>query len=150
MIPPQPQQTFHSMRSIGAIACFLLLLQARCDQPNQYIPYVPVDFDINIDLPAYIDLTVPTGHLMVSGGSQGIIIYRYTLDQFVALDRHATTDISANCQVELSEDGLILTDPCSNSQWLIIDGSVIDGDATLPLHRYATAWTPPVLRVYNP
>ena len=127
-----------------------LLCQSKCNDSDQFIPYVPVDFEINIDLPAYIDLSVPSGHIAVSGGSQGLILYRYTLDQFVALDRHATADIPAGCQVQVEEDGLILTDPCSNAQWLIIDGSVVDGDASLPLHRYATAWTPPILRVYNP
>jgi hypothetical protein len=78
---------------------------------QQYIPYVPVDFSVNVNLPAYIDLSVPSGHVLVNGGSQGIVLYRYTLDQFVALDRHATADIPSNCQVEVAEDGLMLIDP---------------------------------------
>ncbi len=127
-----------------------LLCQSKCNERDQFIPYVPVDFEINVNLPAYLDLSVPTGHIEVSGGSQGIVLYRYTLDQFVALDRHATADISAACQVQLEADGLILSDPCSDSQWLIIDGSVVEGDASFPLHQYATSWTPPILRVYNP
>lgn len=126
-----------------------LLVQARCDSIQQDIPYVPVDFEINVNLPAYINLSVPTGHMLVSGGSRGIVLYRYTLDQFVALDRHATHDIPEGCQVTVSDDGLFLEDPCSDSRWLIIDGSVIEGPATLPLHRYYTSWNPPVLRVYN-
>lgn len=126
------------------------LIQSRCNDPNQYIPYVPVDFSINVNLPNYMDLSVPSGHILVNGGSKGIILYRYTLDDFVALDRHATADIPAGCQVQVAEDGLMLIDPCGNSEWLIIDGSVVSGDATLPLHRYATQWTPPILRVYNP
>lgn len=126
-----------------------LLLQARCESIQQDIPYVPVDFEINVNLPAYQALTVPTGHMMLSGGSKGVVVYRYTLDQFVALDRHATAEISEGCQVTVSDDGLFLEDPCSDSRWLIIDGSVIDGPATIPLHRYYTSWTPPVLRVYN-
>lgn len=128
----------------------LLLLQARCNDPQQYIPYVPVDFSVNVNLPAYMDLSVPSGHVLVNGGSQGIILYRYTLDQFVALDRHATFDIPANCQVEVAEDGLLITDPCSNSEWLILDGSVVSGDAVYPLHRYATQWNDPVLSIFNP
>ncbi len=126
------------------------LTQSRCNDPEQFIPYVPVDFSVNVNLPAYINLTVPSGHVTVTGGSKGIILYRYTLDQFVALDRHATTDIPEGCQVEVSEDGLIITDPCSNSEWLIIDGSVISGDAVYPLHRYATQWNDPILTVFNP
>lgn len=142
----QFQPVRRAMWGLGA----LLLLQARCNDPQQYIPYVPVDFSVNVNLPAYMDLSVPSGHVLVSGGSQGIILYRYTLDQFVALDRHATFDIPANCQVEVAEDGLLITDPCSNSEWLILDGSVVSGDAVYPLHRYATQWNDPVLSVFNP
>ena len=127
----------------------LMLLQSKCNDAQQFIPYVPVDFSVNVNLPAYIDLSVPSGHVLVSGGSQGIILYRYTLDQFVALDRHSTFDIPANCQVEVTEDGLLISDPCSNSEWLISDGSVVSGDAIYPLHRYATQWNDPVLRVFN-
>lgn len=141
---------FRAMRSASWCAGALLLLQARCNDPQQYIPYVPVDFSVNVNLPAYMDLSVPSGHVLVSGGSQGIILYRYTLDQFVALDRHATFDIPADCQVEVAEDGLLITDPCSNSEWLILDGSVVSGDAVYPLHRYATQWNDPVLSVFNP
>jgi hypothetical protein len=126
-----------------------ICLQSRCNEQQQYIPYVPVDFSVNVNLPAYIDLSVPSGHALVSGGSQGIVLYRYTLDQFVALDRHSTADIPANCQIEVAEDGLILTDPCSDSEWLIIDGSIVSGSAIYPLHRYGTQWDPPILRVYN-
>ena len=126
-----------------------ICLQSRCNEQQQYIPYVPVDFSVNVNLPAYIDLSVPSGHALVSGGSQGIVLYRYTLDQFVALDRHSTADIPANCQIEVAEDGLILTDPCSDSELLIIDGSIVSGSAIYPLHRYGTQWDPQILRVYN-
>ena len=138
-----------SFRSAAIALGALVLLQARCNDPQQFIPYVPVDFSVNVNLPAYLDLSVPSGHVLVNGGSQGIILYRYTLDQFVALDRHSTFDIPANCQVEVAEDGLLITDPCSNSEWLIIDGSVVSGDALYPLHRYSTQWNDPVLRVFN-
>ena len=125
------------------------LIQSKCDTVQQDIPYVPVDFDINIDLPAYQPLAVPTGNVLLTGGSKGIVIYRYNNDQFVAIDRHATYDIPEGCAVEVSEDGLFLEDPCSDSQWLIIDGPVINGPATIPLHRYYTSWNSPILRVYN-
>ncbi|HBL38735.1 MAG TPA: hypothetical protein DDZ19_06620 [Flavobacteriales bacterium] len=137
-------------RGFTLVLLAALLTQSRCNDPEQFIPYVPVDFSVNLNLPAYLNITVPSGHITVTGGSKGIILYRYTLDQFVALDRHATADIAAGCQVEVSEDGLILTDPCSNSEWLIIDGSVVSGDAIYPLHRYATQWNDPILTVFNP
>ncbi|PCJ82738.1 MAG: hypothetical protein COA49_01355 [Bacteroidetes bacterium] len=128
-----------------------LLMQSTCDQNNQNIPYVPVNFDINLNLPAYNSLNYPGEHLILQGGSQGLIIYRYTLDEFVVLDRHSTFDVALNCKVSVESDGITLSDhvDCSDSKWIIIDGSVMQGPAVLPLHRYRTNWNPPILSVYN-
>ena len=127
------------------------LTQAKCDNRVQNIPYVPVNFDINLNLPAYNSLNFPGEHIYVDGGSKGIIIYRYTLDDFVVLDRHATSDIEMGCQVNVTSDGLTINDnlECSESKWLIIDGTVMQGPAILPLHRYSTSWNPPILSVFN-
>jgi hypothetical protein len=128
-----------------------LLIQSTCDQNNQNIPYVPVNFDINLNLPAYNSLNFPGEHLILQGGSQGIIVYRYTIDEFVVLDQHATFDVALNCKVTVESDGITLSDAddCSESQWLILDGSVMQGPATLSLHRYRVNWNPPILHVYN-
>ena len=127
------------------------LTQAKCDNRVQNIPYVPVNFDINLNLPAYNSLNFPGERIYVDGGSKGIIIYRYTLDDFVVLDRHATSDIEMGCQVNVTSDGLTINDnlECSESKWLIIDGTVMQGPAILPLHRYSTSWNPPILSVFN-
>lgn len=127
----------------------LLFLDARCDRGESQIPYREVDFEINLNLPAYQDLVVPTGWIYVSGGSRGIIIYRHTQETFVAMDRHATYNVDDNCRVDVLEDNITVEDPCSGSRWLIIDGSVMDGPATFPLQQYSTSWNPPILRVYN-
>ena len=134
----------------GLLLIFLLT-QARCDSNVQNIPYVPVNFDINLNLPAYNSLNFPSEHLLLDGGSKGIIVYRYTLDQFVVLDRHSTFDIALGCQVTVDSDGVMISDDsdCSVSSWLIIDGSVSQGPAQLPLHRYNTTWNPPILSIYN-
>ena len=89
--------------------------------------------------------------MLLEGGSKGLIVYRYTADQFVVLDRHSTFDVALGCQVTVDIDGLLISDhsDCSDSKWLIIDGSVNQGPAVLPLHRYRTSWNPPILSVYN-
>jgi hypothetical protein len=127
------------------------LMQSSCEQNNQNIPYVPVNFDINLNLPSYTSLNYPGEHLIVQGGSKGIIVYRYTMDEFVVLDRHSTFDVTLGCHVGVESDGITLSDEseCSDSKWIILDGSVLQGPATLPLHRYRTSWNPPILHVYN-
>lgn len=133
------------------IVCFFLFIQADCNTNTQFIPYVPVNFDINLNLPAYNSLNFPSEHLLLEGGSRGIIVYRYTMDQFVVLDRHATFDVDLGCTVTVEEDGVTISDnsSCSESSWLILDGSVLEGPATMPLHRYRTSYNHPILSVYN-
>ena len=129
----------------------MLLTQAKCDNNVQNIPYVPVNIDINLNLPAYNDLNFVSNHIYVNGGSKGLIIYRYTQDIFVILDRHSTSDIELGCIVSVDDDGLLISDhsDCSESKWLIIDGTVNQGTAILPLHRYGASWNPPVLSIFN-
>tara|TARA_B100000780_G_C21126715_1_gene457468 strand:+ start:261 stop:689 length:429 start_codon:yes stop_codon:yes gene_type:complete len=128
-----------------------LLLQSSCEQNNQNIPYVPVNFDLNLNLPSYNSLNYPGEHLILQGGSKGIVVYRYTTDEFVVLDRHSTFDVTQGCNVTVESDGITLSDDndCSNSKWIVLDGSVMQGPATLSLHRYRTNWNPPILHVYN-
>ena len=135
-------------RFLGFIALAFLPLSG-CQETPGVIPYVDVQVDINLGLPAYNILNFPGNWLYISGGSRGLIVYRYTLDEFVVLDRHATWDVGAGCQCTVSQDGYTIQDPCSGSQWYIFDGSIIQGPTTAPLERYTTTWIPPVLSIRN-
>lgn len=135
-------------RSACLLALAFLPLSGCVDTPG-VIPYVDVQVDLNLSLPAYNNLNFPNNWLYISGGSRGLIVYRYTLDEFVVLDRHATWDVGAGCQCTVSPDGYTIEDPCSGSQWYIFDGSIIQGPTTAPLERYTTTWIPPVLSIRN-
>ena len=135
-------------RSAGLLALAFLPLSGCVDTPG-VIPYVDVQVDLNLSLPAYNNPNFPNNWLYISGGSRGLIVYRYTLDEFVVLDRHATWDVGAGCQCTVSPDGYTIEDPCSGSQWYIFDGSIIQGPTTAPLERYTTTWIPPVLSIRN-
>ncbi|MDG1382110.1 MAG: hypothetical protein P8P45_07955 [Flavobacteriales bacterium] len=131
------------------ITTLLSLPMMGCRDTPGVIPYVDVQVDLNLNLPAYNNLNFPGNWLYISGGSRGLIVYRYTLDEFVVLDRHATFDVAAGCQGSLSQDGYTIEDPCSESEWYIFDGSIIQGPTTAPLERYTTTWIPPVLSIRN-
>ena len=132
------------------IAVILTLLFSGCDKNNNgIIPYVPVDVQININNPTYSGLTFVGGSAYVFGGSQGIVIYRNSQDQFSAFDRHSTYLPENNCRVDIDQSLLQLEDQCSESLYLIIDGSVINGPATIPLQRYQTSFSDPILHIYN-
>ena len=96
-------------RSVGLLALAFLPLSGCVDTPG-VIPYVDVQVDLNLSLPAYNNLNFPNNWLYISGGSRGLIVYRYTLDEFVVLDRHATWDVGAGCQCTVSPDGYTIED----------------------------------------
>ncbi len=138
------------MRAAGLLILSTLIFSfSGCRKNPDQIPYTPVEISINLNEPAFFDLGVVGGYVKIVGGSRGIIIYRTSLDEFVALDRHSTYNVDSNCQVDVEDDGVILSDECSDSQWLIIDGSVLHGPANAPLERYNTTFTNPLLRIYN-
>lgn len=120
-----------------------------CRDRQSEIPFVQVNLSLNLNEPQFFDLSVPTGYAYVIGGSQGIIIYRLNAEEFVALERHSPYEPGERCQVIVNEDGVIVEDPCSGSQWLINDGSIVNGPTPFALRQYETSYNPPFLYVFN-
>lgn len=137
------------LRFLTLLALLISISSCRKDNSDSQVPLVAVDFTINLNDPQFIDLAVPTGWVYVTGGSMGIIIYRNNDTEFSAYDRHSPYNVDDLCQVSVNEDNITINDECSDSQWIITDGQVIDGPAQAPLRRYFTTYSPPFLRVYN-
>jgi len=120
------------------------------------IPFVSFDYTINILDPAYVNLQAVGGSVFIDGGSRGIIIYRVSIEQFNAYERHCTYDTDNACgKVSFDSIGIVLVDDdCSGSgcgsKFNIIDGSVSNSPATYPLIQYTTSFDGmSMLRVYN-
>lgn len=126
------------------------LLSSCKKEERAGVPYTNVDITINVNNPAYADIQVPGGWLYLTGGSLGIIVYRKTMDEFVALDRHCTYQPENLCQVIVDDTEVTARDTtCCNAAFLIIDGSVSEGPATLGLQQYNTLFNGTSLRIYN-
>ncbi len=113
------------------------------------IPFTPVDVMLFTSDPLFIDLNFPGGSVYLNGGSRGIIVYRLDQDNFMAFDRHCTYEVSNPCGVIDVNANLLLEDYCCGSQFLITDGSVFEGPAQVPLHRYRTSFDGNTLRIFN-
>ena len=137
----------------GALVLFfgMLLAGSGCrKETSGGVPLTQVDFQINVNNPAYNDLAVPGGWLYLTGGSLGIIVYRKSMEEFVALDRHCTYQPSELCRVHVDDTEVIARDTtCCGSAFLIMDGSVTQGPASLGLQRYNTSFNGSILRIYN-
>lgn len=131
------------------VASLLCVLSWSCRRDNGQVPLVPVNMQININQPDFFNLSVVTGWVYVTGGSRGIIVYRKSQTEFIALERNSSYNPAQGCAVTVNADGIIISDPCSDSKWLITDGSVMQGPASAPLQNYNTDFQDPILYISN-
>ncbi len=126
---------------------FLTLLSfAGCKKDKDEIPNVYVDIYLD---PTLSPLNATSGYTTVAGGSNGILIFRKSQDEFMAYDRHCPYNTTEKNQVSVDASGLIAVDSKCNSKFLITDGSPNSGPAVNPLKRYQTAFDGTVLHIYN-
>lgn len=133
------------------IVTFLSITSCGKNHQNP-VPSLPIDVTIDINLPSYNGLQGVGGYTYVNGGSKGIIVYRKSLDEFVAFDRHSPADINGICPEPLypnSNNFLELIDSCNNATFSLYDGSPIS-NSEFGLRQYATQFNGSnLLRIYN-
>lgn len=116
------------------------------------VPDIPFDITIDINLPSYNALIGVGGYAYVNGGSRGLIVYRRSIEEFVAFDRHSPVDPDAICPEPLYPDPdnfLVLVDSCSNATFSLYDGSPISG-SEFGLRQYQTSYNGSnLVRIYN-
>lgn len=127
----------------------LLILPISCGKDDHPVPDYRVEFTINLDSTQYIELNGVGGWAYFSGGYKGIIIYRWSFDEFTAFDRACPYHPFDNCGLVKVEDPPLAKCDCCGSQYLLIDGSVVEGPTTYPLKQYRTYYNPPYLQVTN-
>jgi hypothetical protein len=118
---------------------------------NHPIPSIPFDITINTSLPSYNSLQGVGGWTYVTGGVQGIVVYRKSSDEFVAFDRQSPVQ-QTTCKKPLTtntDNFLQLDDSCSNAKFSLFDGSPISG-SEFGLRQYQTQWNgSSTLRIFN-
>jgi hypothetical protein len=118
---------------------------------NHPISSVPFDITINTSLPSYNSLQGVGGWAYVTGGVQGIVVYRKSTDEFVAFDRKSPI-VSSECKEPLTtnpDNFLQLDDSCTKAKFSLFDGSPISG-SEFGLRQYQTQWNgSSTLRIFN-
>ncbi len=131
-------------------------LAVACKKKNQNtsdngIPYVAVNVTIYPNDPLFFKLQTPGGWVYYNNaGVNGLIIYRKTQVDFVALERTSTyypNDAAAIAKVQ--SDNFTLKDTVSGSKWQIVDGAVTAGPAAYALKIYASSYDGNALKIYN-
>jgi len=136
------------LSTTGMLIIFSSLVS--CGDSDQVVPFVQVDIDLNLNLPIYSDLNTVGNHLNISGGSLGIVVYRLSIDEFKAFDRHCTFNVPGNCRLNVDDTNIQVEDnECCGSVFSLIDGTVQSGDAFVPLKEYQTSFFNNVLTIAN-
>ena len=142
------------MKIQNILIVLLLICFSSCKKNNKKnpIPNVSFDITINVNLPSYNALIGVGGWCYVEGGVKGIIVYRKSIDQFVAFDRRSPMDEEGTCATALTPETdsfLQLLDACSGAKFSLLDGSAISG-SEYGLRQYQTVWDGSnLLRIFN-
>jgi hypothetical protein len=98
----------------------------------------------------YFSLQSIGGWKYISGGINGIIVYRKSQQEFIALERTSSYfPDNAGAKVKVLTDNFTCRDTVSGSEWQIIDGTVTKGPAEWPLRAYGTNYDGNILRIRN-
>ena len=132
------------------VLLFFVLITQACNENNKIVPNVYVNFYLSVYDPEFTALLSPGNSIYVTGGVNGILIYRISQDEFAAYDRTCTYNVEENCKIVVDDSNNFAVDSmCCSSKYLLLDGSVTEGPATYPLKRYQTYFDGTNLHVYN-
>lgn len=135
--------------SLACFVCFLLIPFSCDDEYENPVPSVFVDFFIRIDNANNWELNSPGGSIYYQGGYKGVIIYRVSMDEFMAFDMACPYHPFEEKALVRVVDAPLATDTLCGSTFLLLDGSVITGPSQHPLRQYRTFFDYPTLQVTN-
>lgn len=120
------------------------------ETPNNPVPSVAVDIIMYPNDPLNYPIQSIGGWMYVNGGLNGLIVYRKSNEEFIAIERTSTfLPENPAARVKVMSDNFSLRDTVSESRWRIIDGVVTKGPADWPLRLYGTTYDNNTLRIRN-
>jgi len=118
---------------------------------NNPVPNIPVSYVTYPGDPSNFKLQPIGGWIYVDNiGINGIIIYRKSQEEFVAIERTSSyLPDNKGAKVKVLNDNFTLRDTVSGSQWRIFDATVTQGPASWALRTYGTSYNGNSLVVKN-
>jgi nitrite reductase/ring-hydroxylating ferredoxin subunit len=137
-------------KKAGLFFIITLLLAGCKKKSDNNIPQTPVNVYIYTTEPTFANLNAIGGWIYVNAGYKGIIVYRKSQEDFIALERACTFDPQSTCGgIIVTSDNITARDSCCGSKFLIYDGSITQGPATSPLSQYRTSYDGTTLHIFN-
>jgi hypothetical protein len=144
------------------ISILTLALLFSCNkESNDRLPLPPINLQINPNSTIYQGINFAGGwtYLTENDGalppSRGIIVYRLTEDQFLAFERTPPFKPDSCCNADktvctaLIVDYPYVLDTCTNSKYLILDGSPVSGPSHISLGMYVAEYNGSLLYIHN-
>ena len=143
------RKTFYT--SVLLLSTLFVIFFYSCKKDkNNGVPIVSVDIYLYTTNPSFINLNAVGGWVYINGGVRGILVYRKSISEFMAYDRNCTYNSNDVCAtVYVDATNIIATDTCCNSKFSIVDGTVLQAPAGVPLKSYNTTFDGSVLHIYN-
>jgi nitrite reductase/ring-hydroxylating ferredoxin subunit len=140
--------------SSGKIFTLILtvVLFSTCskEDPPPEIPNVYVNFSLDPNGTQYLNLNVVNGWETVTGGYNGILIFRKSTNEFVAFERACPYDPqTTGAQVRVETSGVTCACPVCGSKYIMTDGTPYDGPSRYPLKQYSAYYDGILLYVRN-
>ena len=121
-----------------------------CSKKTDVIPNMFVNQYVYVNNPTNFKLNAIGGWIYLTGGVRGIILYRKSSDEFIAYERNCTWQPNDACAtLSVDSTNVSISDHCCSSKFVIMDGSIQQGPATIPLRRYQAAFDGSVIHVFN-
>ena len=140
-------------KNLIILVFFLGFLSCNDTPYNPNTPDVYINFDIYPNSTMYHELNTVSGWMYVTEKwpSRGIIIYRYSQDEFKAYERQSPNEPNYCGEYSrLIVEFPFVIDTCLNVKYSILDGSIFTPDYIgYPLIEYRTQYDGHSLRVYN-
>ena len=147
-----------SFRFVILMLMFPVMLISCKKEQHDNIPYAYINLTIYPNSTMYIRLNVVGGWEYIvpnnagNTASKGLIVYRYSLDEFRAYERTCPYDPTSTCAsgpVKVEKSGATAVDSCCMSRFILTDGSPFSGPSNFPLRQYTTSYDGNALHISN-
>ena len=160
-----------AIKSVSKLSIFLVFFFAlgtsySCRKPQyDVIPYVLVDFRLDLLDPEFLPLQAPANYILVDANTNriglyaagydnnGIIVYRASMDEFFAFDRtcpHEYALDNTSVAVDtISGEFYVKCPDCGSEYVLPSFGTPSLGPSKYPLKNYRTSFDGRFVHVYN-
>ncbi|WP_443938082.1 Rieske (2Fe-2S) protein [Pedobacter sp. MW01-1-1] len=136
------------MKYLYSILC-LVVLCTSCGKEEDFVPNVPVNYTTLLTDPNLVGLSSGKPVTVKGQGVAGLILYRNVAGKYVAYDRCSTVNPRNMCAVEIDDNYITVTDPCTGAKFLLEDGSPAKAPAARYLREYLVSISGNTIRVTN-